>query len=169
MIEKMSYGSYVLKLFPVSEEARNMYTEYLGGTEKLYPDNANAGFDLITTEKTMYNNSGSIRLINLGVRAVMVNTFTNKSVHFWLAPRSSIWKNGVTMANSMGVIDRTYRGQLMAACTNITATINHTIDSRVRLVQILAPDMGHISKVVICDDSELDNTERGAGGFGSTG
>jgi deoxyuridine 5'-triphosphate nucleotidohydrolase len=146
-----------------------MYTEYLGGTEKLYPDNANAGFDLLTSEKTIYNNSGSVRLINLGVKAVMMNTFSNKCVHFWLAPRSSIWKNGVTMANSIGVIDRTYRGQLMAACTNITSTMNHTINSGVRLVQVIAPDMGHITKVVICDDSMLDNTERGAGGFGSTG
>jgi dUTP pyrophosphatase len=163
------YSVYVLKLVPVNNDARTMYLNYLGGNEKYYPDNANAGFDLLTSESTQYNNSGPIRLVNLGVRAVMINEFSKQKVHFWLAPRSSIWKNGVTLANSMGVIDRSYRGELMAACKNETNNINHTINEGVRLVQILAPDMGHISKVEICDDSVLDETVRGGGGFGSTG
>lgn len=163
------YSIYVLKLVPVSDDAKQMYVNYLGGTEKEYPDNENAGFDLMTADVTVYNNSGMIRLVNLGVRAVMINTFTGKTVHFWLAPRSSIWKNGVTLANSMGVIDRTYRGELMAACKNYTATTNHVIQKGVRLVQIIAPDMGHIAKVMICDESVLDETARGEGGFGSTG
>ena len=163
------YSSYVLKLVPVSNTCKDMYMNYLGGAEKSYPDNTNAGFDLLTSENTQYNNSGEIRLVKLGVKAIMVNIFTGQNVHFWLAPRSSIWKNGVTLANSMGVIDRSYRGELMAACKNETGNINHSILEGVRLVQILAPDMGHITKVMICDESVLDETVRGEGGFGSTG
>jgi dUTP pyrophosphatase len=163
------YSSYVLKLVPVNNKSRDMYMNYLGGAEKSYPDNTNAGFDLLTTEHTLYNNSGPIRLVNLGVKAIMTNTFSGEKVHFWLAPRSSIWKNGVTLANSMGIIDRSYRGELMAACKNETGNINHSILEGVRLVQILAPDMGHIVKVQICDESVLDETVRGEGGFGSSG
>lgn len=163
------YSTYVLKLVPVNNDSMTMYLNHLGGNEKYYPDNANAGFDLLTSENTQYNNSGPIRLVNLGVKAIMTNTFTGQNVHFWLAPRSSIWKNGVTLANSMGVIDRTYRGELMAACKNETGNMNHTILQGVRLVQIIAPDMGHISKVEICNESVLDETARGEGGFGSSG
>ena len=163
------YSVYILKLVPVNNDARTMYLNYLGGNEKYYPDNTNAGFDLLTSENTSFNNSGSIRLVNLGVKAIMINKFSKQTVHFWLAPRSSIWKNGVTLANSMGVIDRSYRGELMAACKNETNNFNHSINQGIRLVQILAPDMGHISKVEICDESVLDETVRGDGGFGSCG
>ena len=38
-----------------------------------------------------------------------------------------------------------------------------------RIVQVLAPDMGHIGRVVIRDLADLDETSRGEGGFGSTG
>ena len=38
-----------------------------------------------------------------------------------------------------------------------------------RIVQVLAPDMGHISRVLVRPLSDLDETSRGEGGFGSTG
>ncbi len=163
------YSTYTLKLFPVSEEAREQYTTLLGGESKKFPDNANAGFDLLLADDHWYDQEKglpSFFLAKLGVRGVMMNNFTGQTVHYWLAPRSSIWKNGVTLANSMGVIDRTYRGELMAALQRVDT---NTLQKGLRVVQILAPDMGHISEVRICSDSELDETSRGEGGFGSTG
>lgn len=163
------FSSYTLNLFPVSEEAREQYLTLLGGESKKFPDNANAGFDLVLAEDYTYDNDKglpSFFLAKLGVRGVMVNNFTSQTVHYWLAPRSSIWKNGVTLANSMGVIDRTYRGELMAALQRVDT---NTLQKNTRLVQILAPDMGHISEVRLCSEAELDKTSRGEGGFGSTG
>jgi dUTP pyrophosphatase len=69
----------------------------------------------------------------------------------------------------MGVIDRTYRGELMAACMNYTTNNELFLQKGTRIVQVVAPDMGHIVEVRICDDNELDATLRGEGGFGSTG
>jgi dUTP pyrophosphatase len=91
--------------------------------------------------------------------------------HFWLAPRSSIWKSNVRQANSLGVIDRSYRGTLMGAVLlNSDAELPIAkIEAGTRLFQVLAPDMGHIKKVVLKPLSELDETARGDGGFGSTG
>ena len=134
------YNKYNLKLYPVSDDAYNMYTYYLGGTEKEYPNNDNAGFDLLTSESTTYTENEKIIMLKLGVKAVMINTFTQQSVHFWLSPRSSIWKNGVVLANSMGVIDRSYRGELMAACMKYTNTSENHINFGTRLVQIIAPE-----------------------------
>jgi dUTP pyrophosphatase len=160
------YNTYVLKLFPVSNESREMYMKALDNKViKSFPENDNAGFDLFVDSYGEKNSDGFL-LAKLGVRGVMVNNFTKQTVHYWMAPRSSIWKNGVTLANSMGVIDRTYRGELMAA---LHVHSDKPLDKGIRLVQVLAPDMGHISEVRICDESELDTTVRGTGGFGSTG
>ena len=71
------------------------------------------------------------------------------------------------MANSMGIIDRSYRGVLMGAV--LPNGLEASIEAGSRLFQILAPDMGHIVKVVLKPLSELDETVRGEGGFGSTG
>jgi dUTP pyrophosphatase len=85
-----------------------------------------------------------------------------------LAPRSSIWKNGVTQANSVGIIDASYRGYLMGAVVPYAFQTVKIVDGA-RLFQVLAPGMGHISKVILRHQSELDTTARGEGGFGSTG
>ena len=50
---------------------------------------------------------------------MMINEL-NEPVHFWLAPRSSIFKTGHIMANSLGVNDSTYRGPLNAPVIALT-------------------------------------------------
>ena len=169
--------TYTLELFPTSEESYAMYLGWLGGREYVELDGENAGFDLATAKEQQVAHGGIATLLDLGVKGRMVrcwksyNTDVNEKTapsHFWLAPRSSIWKNGVHQANSIGVIDRCYRGVLMGAVLTNTA-YDVTIPSNTRLFQVLAPDMGHISRVVLKPLSELDSTARGEGGFGSTG
>ena len=70
------------------------------------------------------------------------------------------------MANSVGIIDRTYRGELLGAVRNVTGA-DVTVSRGERLFQIVAPNMGHIQETVGWD--ALDETVRGDGGFGSTG
>jgi dUTPase len=83
-------------------------------------------------------------------------------------------KTGMMMANSQGVIDRTYRGTLMApvyVVKGVQFGTKYPLYEQVlkgeRHFQIVAPDMGWISEVRIVDS--LPTTVRGAGGFGSTG
>jgi dUTP pyrophosphatase len=71
------------------------------------------------------------------------------------------------MANSRGIIDRSYRGTLKAPILPQVPSDPKTIEAGQRLFQILAPDLGWISNVQIVDI--LDVTSRGEGGFGSTG
>jgi dUTP pyrophosphatase len=81
-------------------------------------------------------------------------------------PRSGLAaKHAVTVVNAPGTIDADYRGAVMVLL------INHgrepfTISHGDRIAQlVIAP----VSQAELLEVSELDQTERGAGGFGSTG
>jgi dUTP pyrophosphatase len=86
--------------------------------------------------------------------------------HYTLEPRSSIYKTGLIMANSRGIIDLSYRGQLMAPMVSV-ATNPSIVEAGTRLFQIIAPGLGYIKEVAYVDT--LPETVRGEGGFGSTG
>lgn len=74
-------------------------------------------------------------------------------------------KKGVAPANKVGVIDSDYRGEIIVALHNHSDS-PVTIEPKDRIAQIvLAPYVTAAFNVV----EELDDTERGAGGFGSTG
>lgn len=131
----------------------------------------NAGYDLYCASPR--HNHPVVDLIPLGIKArlVKINAQTNveEDSHYWLVPRSSIFKTGLLMANSLGVIDKTYRGELKAPTLvhHATDEIWNLAKEGDRLFQIVAPDMGWIREVRIVDS--LPTTMRGAGGFGSTG
>ena len=157
---EMSY--YRLELQPTEQGAQYYKNETRS--------NDNAGYDLFVAVPGATGYDKAVTLLDLGARARMVRCDANgeEEVHYWLAPRSSIWKSGVMMANSMGIIDRTYRGILMGSVTavNSSSPLAH-IEAGVRLFQILAPDMGWIKEIRIVES--LPATVRGEGGFGSTG
>ena len=74
-------------------------------------------------------------------------------------------KRGLAPANKVGVIDSDYRGEIMVALHNHGSTAQ-TVEHGERIAQIV------FTPYVAADFSvtdELDSTERGAGGFGSTG
>lgn len=167
---------YRLEILP-SEEGREFYKDI-----KNRPDD-NAGFDLFVVKDTTLDLGGVsesssvmayLAMLDLGCRCRMLRVDLGvedkeTEVHFWLAPRSSIWKSGVMMANSMGIIDKSYRGPLMGTVVPLPKATEKDphIKRGQRLFQILAPDMGHIKEVRIVDS--LPETQRGEGGFGSTG
>jgi dUTP pyrophosphatase len=82
-------------------------------------------------------------------------------------PRSGLAvRHGVTLVNSPGLIDAGYRGELRVLLMNTDATELFSWDAGDRIAQLVvvataAPD------IVVTDD--LDPTDRGAGGFGSSG
>lgn len=83
-----------------------------------------------------------------------------------IRPRSGLAaKNGITVLNTPGTIDSDYRGELKIILINL-GNEDFTVNSGDRIAQmILAPVIQADFKIA----TELSQTERGAGGFGSTG
>lgn len=81
-------------------------------------------------------------------------------------PRSGIAaRNGVTVLNSPGTIDADYRGELKVILINHSGAQFH-IEKGDRIAQlVIAP----VAKAELVEVEELDDTERGDKGFGSTG
>ena len=166
---------YILELCPTPEGTE--YYKNLAGKR----DNTNAGVDLYCVEDYKVSPEFDVRrsapspvkLLNLGTRARMLKVvsagdyeFKEEEVHYYLYPRSSIYKSGVMMANSTGIIDRSYRNTLMAPVVNLNEYTYPNIVKGSRLFQISSPDLGHISEIRIVEN--LPETSR-KGGFGSTG
>lgn len=74
-------------------------------------------------------------------------------------------KRGLAPANKVGVIDSDYRGQVMVSLHNHTGQ-PQTVEPGERVAQmVFAP----VYQAQFCEVDALQNTERGTGGFGSTG
>ena len=74
-------------------------------------------------------------------------------------------KRGLAPANKVGVIDSDYRGQVMVALHNHSA-LPQTVEPQERIAQLLITPVFTPGFV---ETEELSDTQRGAGGFGSTG
>lgn len=74
-------------------------------------------------------------------------------------------KHGIALSNGVGVIDSDYRGEIMVGLTNLSDT-PYTIHPGDRVAQLVVTPVAlpELERV-----EELDDTGRGAGGFGSTG
>ena len=81
-------------------------------------------------------------------------------------PRSGLaYKHGITVINSPGTVDSGYRGEVMVILLN-TGTEPFEIKTGDRIAQAV---INKLPKVSIREVEDLDETERGEGGFGSTG
>ncbi len=74
-------------------------------------------------------------------------------------------KRGLAPANKVGVIDSDYRGELMVALHN-HGDVPQIVEPGDRIAQFLIMP---VIQANFCEVDELDETDRGAGGFGSTG
>lgn len=84
----------------------------------------------------------------------------------FLFPRSGLsLKSGITMCNCVGVIDTDYTGELKAAVINVSDK-EFTVNSGDRIAQLVFLP---VAKATLTECDNLDDTDRGAGGFGSTG
>ena len=83
-----------------------------------------------------------------------------------LRPRSSIWKAGLALTNSCGVVDAGYRGEVMAIFYPVGKKIVYPFVGD-RIIQMM---LRRLDPVEIVQVEKVDeNTSRGTGGFGSTG
>ena len=135
-----------------------------------HPD---AGFDLFIPAN--YDCATDIvTKINFEIKcaAKMVKSMDRKAypTGFYMYPRSSLSKTPLTLANSVGIIDSGYRGNLIGAFRCHSHGDEYKVIKGDRLVQICAPDLSPIVVELVKEESLLGTpTERGSGGFGSTG
>lgn len=126
---------------------------------------SNSGFDLFVPETTVFEESFITKYVNMKVKGEMI--FNNSPSAFLLYPRSSISKTPLILANSTGVIDSGYRGDLIGAFRSFQTP--YTVPAGTRLLQICHPTLCPIRVIMTHNENELSTTLRGSGGFGSTG
>ncbi|MBF1656536.1 MULTISPECIES: dUTP diphosphatase [Rothia] len=82
-------------------------------------------------------------------------------------PRSGLaTKNGITIVNAPGTVDSGYRGELMVTLLNTDKTKSFHVQRGDRIAQLIIQKYEHATFTVV---DELDQTERGSSGFGSSG
>jgi dUTP pyrophosphatase len=157
-----------------------------------------AGFDLFLPEnedpKEIYEWGESVRFFGVGWKdtspvnkvdfkikcsaQIFCDTGKIFNTGFYMYPRSSLSKTKLRLANSVGIIDSGYRGNLIGMFDVVNIENSYVNEKNAdyfaksfdRLVQICSPGLIPIFVEIVEDEQELGNeTERGSGGFGSTG
>tara|TARA_B110000495_G_C22656861_1_gene389086 strand:- start:63 stop:515 length:453 start_codon:yes stop_codon:yes gene_type:complete len=124
-----------------------------------------SGLDLFCPEDIIIG-PGETMKIDLQIQCeALHDNIENNNVSYYLYPRSSIIKTPLRLANSVGIIDAGYRGNIIACVDNIK-NYEFKIEKGSRLFQICGPTLEPIEIRVV---NELSNSQRGSGGFGSTG
>ena len=135
-----------------------------------------AGIDLpLCTEMNVpsfMTTDGAGVLVNLGIKSCLIDEHGVYHPYF-LMPRSSIYKTPLQLANSVGLIDAGYRGDVCAAVRNFSSK-EYKREAGVALFQ-LVPKSDAVFKYIIVNEQSFlypllsASTLRGSGGFGSTG
>ena len=122
-----------------------------------------AGLDLCAcTDEPTVLKAGERTVIPTGIAIAIEN---NEAAAFVYARSGLGIKHGISLSNGVGVIDSDYRGEICVGLIN-TSREDYTIEPGERIAQlVLAP----IIPAEPVEVEELDKTERGTGGFGSTG
>jgi hypothetical protein len=141
------------------------------------PDRLDSGIDIplpVNTEFVDIRKLGRGNKVPLGVRAVCLRR-TEAGLVPWafkMVPRSSVGKTPLRLSNSFGLIDVSYRGELVAYF-DCHSGIDR-VKAGVCLLQLVAPDLAPVRAMLVGPGDDhlvryFEPTTRGEGGFGSTG
>ncbi len=127
-----------------------------------YETSGSAGMDLMAAiEEPMVIKSGEIKLVKTGISIALEEGFEAQ-----VRPRSGLaLKNGITVLNTPGTIDSDYRGEVCVILIN-HSQVDFTITRGMRIAQVV---IAACIQAKVAEVESLDETVRGAGGFGSTG
>lgn len=157
-------NKYILRIIPKNEEIREIYKNHTHYNE------GDSGLDLFCLNE-LFINIGETKKINFGISCEVIQVDDNdnyiRNVSYFLLPRSSISKTPLRMANSVGLIDAHYQGNIMSFVDNIK-NFNYKVEKNTRLFQLVSCDLTPFYKVIVVDNFLNENKKRG-GGFGSTG
>jgi dUTP pyrophosphatase len=125
-----------------------------------YATPGSSGMDVESREEVAIG-PGERRVVGTGLSFVIPRGY-----ELQVRPRSGLaFAQGVTVLNAPGTIDSDYRGEVQVVLINHSG-VKYTVKPGTRIAQlVLCP----IYRAVLEEVTELPQTERGAGGFGSTG
>lgn len=119
-----------------------------------------AGFDISSSEDVSLNPMER-KIVKTGIFCEIPRGFVG-----YVCPRSGLAiKNGVTVLNAPGIIDSDYRGEVGVILINLGSE-KYDIHKGDRIAQLIISPYGQVD---IIEKKELSLTDRGNGGFGSTG
>ena len=127
-----------------------------------YATSGSAGMDLTAAlEEAFILEPGERTLISTGLSIALPIGYEAQ-----IRPRSGLaLKNGVTVLNTPGTIDADYRGEIKVILANL-GTEEFTIERGMRIAQMVVAKHEHVAWDKV---DSLEDTDRGEGGFGSTG
>lgn len=125
---------------------------------KAYP--TDAGFDL-TAVWSGWNNDTKVFEYGFGLSFEIPEGYVGL-----IFPRSSIFRKDLFLTNCVGVIDSGYRGEVTAKFKSTTGRIPDSYSVGERVAQMIIMP---IPQVTFVEVKELSDTDRGSGGYGSTG
>lgn len=131
---------------------------YVDSTLPVNTGEGNAGYDLTVHHIEEYENYFKV------YSGIAIEPDHN--YFFYLAPRSSTYKKGLTLYNNLGIIDNSYRGEIIGIFQKTKDYKDGNLKIGDRIMQIV-PQEFVVAKLI--EVNELTDTERSDKGFGSTG
>jgi dUTP pyrophosphatase len=126
-----------------------------------YARAGDAGLDL-RAARTVTLEPGARALVETGVAVAIPEGYAG-----FVVPRSGLaLRSGLTVLNGPGLIDAGYRGEVKVLLVNLDPDAPVTVSRGDRVAQLVVQAIGAVELVEV---SELPDSDRGAGGFGSTG
>ena len=125
-----------------------------------YEHDGDAGMDLYAVEDSILR-PGQRKLIPTGFQVEVP-----KGHEMQIRPKSGLaLKHGITVLNTPGTVDSCYRGEVGVIILN-TSDRDYEVNAGEKVAQAV---IARVEKAVVEEVEELTETQRGAGGFGSTG
>jgi dUTP pyrophosphatase len=126
---------------------------------RAYP--GDAGLDLAACEECELG-PGQRAVVSTGLAVAIPDGYAG-----FVLPRSGLARrHGITIVNTPGLIDSGYRGEVQVTLLNTDAAETFRVESGMRVAQLVVLAVPEARLVEV---DELPATERGAGGFGSSG
>jgi len=134
----------------------------VGETTPTYAHPGDAGADLTAAESVVLKAGGGRARIRTGMRIAIPEGYAG-----FVLPRSGLAANhGITCLNTPGLVDSGYRGELMVVLINTDPESDYKVEVGDRIAQLV---IQRVEQATFDQVDELDDHQRGEGGFGSTG
>jgi dUTP pyrophosphatase len=127
-----------------------------------YARGGDAGADLVARTSVTLAPGGGRAAVPTGIALAIPPGFAG-----FVQPRSGLaLRHGVTCLNTPGLIDSGYRDEVAVLLVNTDPTSSYTVERGDRIAQLVVQ---RVETAAFAEVAELSDTERGTGGFGSTG
>ena len=143
----------------ITPTVKKVQVKYTADYEPKFATEGSAGFDLQTVQKERIY-PGTLTKVDLGIKFEIPEGY-----YLEIAARGSLQKKGLILGNSIGIIDSDYRGSVFAGLRNLSKK-KVILESGERVVQGI---LHKLENVELVPTKTLTKTDRGEGGYGSTG